>query len=138
MEEKQSMEELLKKLEEADKVKIRYAKRQYHMSLVTAFCSILILFGVAWACYTLVPKLDRSLDEFQTVAQELDVVAKQLSDADLQGMVKHVDQMAVTSESGVKEALEKINSINIDELNQAIASLSEVVEPLAKFAGIFK
>ena len=56
---------------------------------------------------------------------------------DLAGLVEHVDRLAVTSEEGIKDALEKIESIDIDELNRAIKALSDVVTPLARLMGKF-
>ena len=70
-----------------------------------------------------------SLDTIETVAADLQVVSDQLSRADLETLVEHVDQMAVTSEEGIREALLKIQAINIEELNQAIKGLSDVVSP---------
>ena len=43
----------------------------------------------------------------------------------------------MTSEKGVEQALEKINAMDIDTLNQAIQALHDVVEPLAKLTRIF-
>jgi len=37
----------------------------------------------------------------------------------------------------VELAVDKINAIDIDTLNQAIKDFSDVVEPLAKFFNIF-
>ena len=51
--------------------------------------------------------------------------------------MEHVDQMAVTSEEGIREALLKIQAINIEELNQAIKGLSDVVSPLARLVSRF-
>ena len=38
----------------------------------------------------------------------------------------------------VSEAMEKINAIDFDALNRAINDLADIVEPLARFAGIFR
>ena len=52
-------------------------------------------------------------------------------------MVENVDKLVVTSQDGVTQALEKINTMDIEALNKAIANLSAVVEPMAKFFKIF-
>ena len=50
-------------------------------------------------------------------------------------MTRNLDRLVSSSEKGVQEALEQINSVDIDTLNQAISDLSDVISPLAKFFG---
>ena len=52
-------------------------------------------------------------------------------------MVADVDSLVSSSQSGVEQALEKINAIDIETLNQAIEDLSDVVAPLAKLINRF-
>ena len=52
----------------------------------------------------------------------------------LSGLEKYI---TLLDQEGVEQALEKIQSIDIEKLNQAIASLNDVVEPLAKLTKIF-
>lgn len=137
MEENRQLTELLEKMEKNEERRNRYARRQFLVSVVTAVCCVLIL-GVGIGAYVaVVPGLRDALVEIRTVTADLSRISEQLTEADLAGLVEHVDQMAVTSEQGVKEALEKIESIDIDELNRAIKALSDVVTPLARLMGKF-
>ena len=107
------------------------------MSIMMAL-SCVILVGLAyWASKDIIPVVQDSLTAVETVTEDLAVIADQLIYADLAGLVKHVDQMAVTSEKGVEQALEKINAMDIETLNQAIKALYDVVEPLAKVSRFF-
>lgn len=137
MEERDRLERMMEQLIETEEERKRYARKQFYMLAVMAVCTVAVFFLVFLAYVSLVPKLKTSAEEIETATKELRVISRQLSEADLAGLVKHVDQMAVTSEEGVKEALEKIESIDIDELNHAIKSLSDVVSPLAKLMGRF-
>ncbi len=137
MEERDRLERMMEKLIETEEERKKYAKKQFYMLAVMAACTAAVLLLAFFAYISLVPKFKSSAAEIETAAKELHVISKQLSEADLAGLVKHVDRMAVTSEEGVKEALEKIESIDIDELNHAIKSLSDVVSPLAKLMGRF-
>ncbi len=137
MEERDRLERMMEQLIETEEERKRYARKQFYMLAVMAACTVAVFFLVFLAYVSLVPKLKTSAEEIETATKELRVISRQLSEADLAGLVKHVDQMAVTSEEGVKEALEKIESIDIDELNHAIKSLSDVVSPLAKLMGRF-
>lgn len=137
MEENRQLTELLEKIEKNEERRIRYARRQFLASLVTAVCCVLLLGGGLGTYAAVVPGLRAALEEVRTVTADLGRVSEQLTEADLTGLVEHVDKMAVTSEEGVKEALEKIESIDIDGLNRAIKALSDVVEPLARLMGRF-
>lgn len=52
-------------------------------------------------------------------------------------MVENVDELTASSQKNIKEAVEKLNSIDFDTLNKAIENLAAVVEPLAKFFNVF-
>lgn len=132
------MEERLKQLEESTARQEKYMKRICSMTTVAAACCVLILAIAASAFFTLVPTLKSSLRSIDQTAQNLKQVSQELSEADLAGMVQHVDRMAVTGEEGVRNALEKVQAINIDELNSAISALSDAVTPFAEFMRSFR
>ena len=137
MEENRQLTEFLEQMKKNEERRNRYAKRQFLASVVTAVCCVLML-GIGIGAYVaVVPGLKDALGEIQTVTADLNRIAEQLTEADLAGLVEHVDRLAVTSEEGIKEALEKIESIDIDELNRAIKALSDVVTPLARLRGKF-
>ena len=56
-------------------------------------------------------------------------------------MATKIDELTENAADGVATTMEKIDSINIDELNEAISSLDAAVEALRAtaegFAGIF-
>lgn len=131
------LEQLMEQLKETENEKKKYAKKQYYMSMVTAVCAVLAL-GILLAAYiSVIPRVKTAFQEIQVVTENLNEVSDQLAKADLNQLVENVDRMAVTSEKGVQEALDKIQSIDIDELNQAIKGLSDVVSPFAKFMNRF-
>ena len=68
-----------------------------------------------------------------------------MNQVDLQKLAASIQTIADDGEDAILsigksagEALEKINSIDIDELNAGIKTLSEVLEPLAKFFKAFQ
>ena len=75
--------------------------------------------------------------EADTVMGNLNTVTQALADADLGSMVDSVNTLATDSQSAVTEAMQKLETIDIDTLNQAIADLADVVEPLAKVSKFF-
>ena len=76
-------------------------------------------------------------NQVQTVITNLDTVTQALADADLSSIVADISALATDSQTAVAEAMEKLDTIDIDTLNKAITDLAEIVEPLAKVAHIF-
>lgn len=76
-------------------------------------------------------------DQAVTVLGNLETVTNKLAQVDLNSMISEVDTLVGSSQSAVEEALGKINTIDIDALNQAIKDLAAVVEPLAKLTRIW-
>ena len=56
----------------------------------------------------------------------------------IDALVSNVDDLVNTSQTGVEQAIQKINAVNFDTLNEAIKDLSDVIEPIAKFFNSFK
>lgn len=73
----------------------------------------------------------------ETIMDNMEVVTQTLADADLGTMVENVNVLAAESQSVVSDAMEKLDTIDIDTLNKAIQDLSDVVEPLAKVSKLF-
>ena len=136
--EERKLEELVKRLEEAEEKQLVYARRQMICAVLAAVSCFLLFCAVTGAFLAVLPRVHRALDSIETAAQDLQSVSDQLSKADLETLVKDVDRMAVTSEEGIREALFKIRAIDIEELNQAIQALSDVISPLAKLVNRFQ
>ena len=73
----------------------------------------------------------------EIIMDNLETVTQTLADADLGGMVENVNTLTTDSQSAVTEAIEKLDTIDIETLNKAIRDLSDVVEPLAKVSHFF-
>ena len=67
----------------------------------------------------------------QGIFTDLQTVTDELTQVDLAGMVSNVDSLVTSSQEAVTQATEKLEAIDIDALNSAIADLSSVVGPLA-------
>ena len=133
MEEKKELQELLVRLDESNRKQARYALLQCIMTAVMALCCIALFVLV----YTLMPQLQALTAQTESVLGNLETVTDQLAGMDLGSMVKNVDELVSTSQSGVEEAVEKLNALDFEALNKAIRDLSSVVEPLARFFHVF-
>lgn len=148
MENANDMQKILEQLELNSRKQARYAKLQCLFTLVAAVCFV----GILVVALRVLPQVDMVVEQAQDVAVQaqgladqaavvlgnLETVTQELAQADLSGMVANVDQLVTSSQDGVAQALEKINTMDIEELNKAIANLSDVVEPLAKLTKVFK
>jgi uncharacterized protein YoxC len=134
MEERQELQELLKRLDESNRQQAKYARWQCILSVAAAVCCV-GLFVLVWQ---LMPQVQELTGQMETVLTNLETVTAQLAGMDLGEMVRNVDDLVVTSQAGVEETMAKLNSIDFNELNRAIGNLSDVVEPMAKFFNVFR
>ena len=77
-------------------------------------------------------QVNQMLNDIQPAVDNLNKVAQDLADADINGMLEDVDKLVVNSEKNLGEALETITAIDIKSLNESIADLNAVVKPLSK------
>ena len=141
MEMDQKLLELMERMAKANRKQVAYARLQFIFSLVAAVCcAALLLSGMK-----VLPKIQETAIQAETVLSNLETVTSELAAADLSGMVanvdtlvENVDGLVSTSQEGVEQAMEKLNSIDFNALNNAIEDLSDVIEPIAKFFNTFK
>ena len=71
------------------------------------------------------------LNDIQPAIDNLNKVAQDIADADINGMLEDVDKLVTSSEKNLGDALKTITEIDIKSLNESIADLNAVVKPLA-------
>ena len=81
----------------------------------------------------------------EAVLTNLETVTTELANVDLNSMVQNVDALVTdvdglvgTSQVGVEQAMEKLNAIDFDALNEAIKDLCDVIDPIARFFNKYK
>ncbi len=114
---------------------INYMKKQYRLMKLIAVMVGGIFLTTALSAAVLVPKASNALEQADDVLGDLAEVTRGLREADLPGLVSDMDGLVSESGKGIQEALEKLNSVDIDKLNEAIGDLQAIVEPLARFFG---
>lgn len=135
------MTKVMERMEANSRRQAIFSMIQCVFSVIAAVCCIAILVSVlrfvpqveqiAEKADSLTTQAEEVLTNLQTVSQSLtDVIAE----ADLAGMVENVDTLVTSSQSAVEQATEKLESIDIESLNEAISDLSDVVGPLADWA----
>ena len=134
MEDKKDLQELLERLDQSNRQQAKYARWQCIFSVAAAVCCV----GLFVLVYHLMPEVRSLTNQMETVLTNLELVTDQLAGMDLGSMVRNVDDLVVTTQEGVEQTMNRLNSIDFETLNQAIENLSDVVQPLAKFFNTFR
>ena len=134
MEDKKDLQELLERLDQSNRQQAKYARWQCIFSVAAAVCCV----GLFVLVYHLMPEVRSLTNQMETVLTNLELVTDQLAGMDLGSIVRNVDDLVVTTQEGVEQTMNRLNSIDFETLNQAIKNLSDVVQPLAKFFNTFR
>ena len=133
MDQNQEMLELLRKIERSGRQKN-----------VTNILLCLFMLAAAVSCVTLcvmvcrlLPQVNDLLGQMETVMTDLERTVRRLSALDLESMVANANSLAVVAQESLQQTMEKLNTVDFETLNKAIEDLSKVIEPLAKFFGMF-
>ncbi len=113
---------LLQQIKDLNKKRLFYSR--CIMIIFIVFCIILI---------SIVPTVVSTLNTAQYTMEHLNQTISKTDEA-----LDSVMELADTSASGMQNALEKINAIDIDSLNKGIEDLNTVIEPMANFFGRFQ
>lgn len=141
----------MEQMEKAQEKRDKYAKLQcIFAGLAAAFTGGAFLLLILWQA-VLIPPVITTIDEAQKAVVQaqtvmtdldnslanLDEVAVQLAKADFEQMFQDVTSLTENSEKGIAEAMEKIDRLDMDGLNQAIKDLGAIVAPLANLLSKF-
>ena len=139
--------ELLEKLEKNTRQQLIFTKVLCLLCAILMVCMLIMavsISGVAKEVVTLARPLQEVAGQVtgitaqaETVMENLDSVAKALAEADLSGMAQNINALTADSQSVVTEAMEKLDTIDIETLNKAIADLADAAELLGKVSRIF-
>ena len=133
MDQQNELQKILERLEANSRKQLLHARLQTLFSVACLMCcGILVL-----KLLQFIPQLESMVSQAEILLRDLDAVTKELSKLDLSQMVENINDLVTTSQSGVEEALEKLNGIDLETLNTAIDDLAAVVEPLANFFSRF-
>lgn len=133
MDQNMQMLELMKKIEKHNRTQTILSMLQCILLLVAALCCVVLLVQVI----TILPEVNELIGQMQIVLGNLENATRDLTSLDLTGMIADVDTLVVTGQQTLEQTMEKLNSLDIDTLNQTIQDLAAVVEPLARLTKAF-
>ncbi len=140
MEEKNEMLEMLQKMDASGRKQLLYTRIQ----CIAAVAAVACFAGIYFLIRDFLPQISAIITQIpgvvaqmEVVLGNLEVVTTELTTVDFAGMVEGVNALVSTGQAGLEETVAKLNDIDFDALNKAIATLTEVVDPLAKFFKVF-
>ena len=108
----------------------KYTKGTYFFTMIIAGCSVLTFLILLICALVIVPKAVRLIGTAHTTLDNMQEVSEQLTTLKLSETIQSIDESTASAMSDVSEAMEKINSLDVDALNESIEGLKESVENL--------
>ena len=121
-------------------------KKQYSMLQIMMIANVVLAACIVLAMLVMLPKMvsvaasaDKALEEVNILAgnaqKTLENIDKTVEDANT--TVNSAGKILEENAEGMEQALENINGIDFESLNQAIKDLQQSVEPLANLGRMF-
>ena len=92
---------------------------------IMAVCAVIITVVAVTVFVNINNKINAFYKKADTAITALNEIATDIQEADLPGMATQINSLTETATDGVATTMEKIDSINIDQLNDSIARLDE-------------
>lgn len=130
--EENNMKTLIEEIRTENEVERTYLRKQLNImkALMFAMAGIFLMLLVTIA--VLVPKITITLDNANVALEQVVYTAQQVDE-----VFGSVETLVEESSEGITQALENMNSIDFQKLNQSIEDLGKVVSPLSDFFGRF-
>ena len=131
--------DLTQKLLEVEKKQFSMLRIMMIANVVLAACIVLALLVVLPKMMSVATNADQALEEVNTLAgnaqKTLENIDRTVEDANT--TVNSAGKILEENAEGMEQALENINGIDFESLNQAIKDLQQSVEPLANLGRMF-
>ena len=101
--------------------------------LVIAGCSVLIFLTLLIVVLIVVPRALNLMNTAQSTLDNLETVSEDLKALELAEAIKSIEDNTAQAMEDVSGAMDQINSLDVDTLNQSIQELRESTE---KFSGL--
>ena len=116
-----------------------YQKKQTLLAYVRTIASLLALVVIVAALVLFAPQILNTVDHIDSTLARVDSMVSEADDT-ISSIKETIGSASGTSTEGLEglaDAIEKINSIDFDTLNESINSLQEVVSGLSRLTSFF-
>ena len=111
----------------------------FYFTMITAICSavtMLVLFTVA---LIVVPKAVKLMGTAQVAVENIEKVSNDLSEKvmalELADAIKNIEDSTTQAMSDISDSMEKIESLDVDTLNESIQDLKKTTDAFKKLFG---
>ena len=130
---RQNVEEHNREMALTEKSQLKYQKLGFIMSMLSAIFTGIILLIVLLLVGYVVPKVDNIYASTMISLNNLETLTAELNQADLGGTVQNINTLTVQATGNMSDTMKRLDSIDLEKLNQAIDNLNSTIEPMAKF-----
>ena len=124
---------ILKNIEKHTRQQALFTKLLCGICAVILICMLVLTISVIGAAN----QIAQLYEQTKFVLDNLDTLTWELANAGIGSMVENVGTLASDSQAIVAAAMNKLDAIDLDTLNQAINDLADIVEPLASISNFF-
>ena len=130
---RQNVEEHNKEMAQTEKSQLKYQKLSFIMSMLSAIFTGAVLIIVICMVAYVVPKVNTIYDSTMVSLNNLEYLTTELKEADLGGTVDNINTLTIQATDDMSRTVERIDSVDLEKLNEAINNLNETVKPMAEF-----
>ncbi len=109
-------------------------KRDFILKLIIAISSTMTFIVILTAVIILVPKVVRLMNTAQRTIDNMETVSEELKALELAEAIKTIEDDTAQAMSDVSGAMEQIEKLDVQTLNESIQELKESTE---KFSNLF-
>ena len=103
-------------------------KRDFILKLIIAICSGLTFLTILIVAVIVVPKAVRLMSTAQRTLDNMESVSEDLKALELAEAIKTIENDTAQAMSDVSSAMEQVEKLDVDSLNQSIQELKESIE----------
>ncbi len=127
-----NQEEHNKEMAQTEKAQLKYQKLSFVMSALSALIMAVILIIVIGLASYIVPKVDTIYTSTMKSLNNLEALTTELNEAHLSETINNINNLTLNATGDLSKAMSKLNSIDLETLNQSIQDLHDIIEPMAK------
>ena len=113
----------------------KYEKAGFILRLIVAVCSLLSFLTILIVAIVVVPKAVNLINTAQRTLDNMEMVSEDLKALELAEAIKNIEDDTAQAMSDVSSAMDQIEKLDIDTLNQSVQDLEESVKEFKALFG---
>ncbi len=110
-------------------------KRDFILKLIIAVCSALTFLVIMVVAIVVVPKAVNLMNTAQRTLDNLETVSEDLKALELAEAIKNIEDDTARAMADVSDAMDQIEKLDVETLNQSIQELKQSTEELSNLFG---